>query len=153
MPKDVRALQHIASDAGVSLHLIDSLLRTNEAHKHQLYNYAVEGLKPGAHVLLAGLAFKAGTDDLRESPNVDLARKLLAAGYQLEIFDPSIDANKLVGVNLGFAYSQLPVLSQLLVDQKRAEATPYDRVIATNATIGALHLADTVAVRNIGTLP
>ena len=84
----MRALQYIAADTGTNLPLVDSLMRSNEAHKHRLFEYAVEGLAPGARVLMAGLAFKAGTDDLRESPNVDLARKLLAAGFELEIYDP-----------------------------------------------------------------
>ncbi|MCB6180114.1 nucleotide sugar dehydrogenase [Rhodobacter sp. Har01] len=153
LPKDVRALQHIGADAGANLHLIDSLLRTNETHKHRLYEYAAEGLAPGARILLAGLAFKAGTDDLRESPNVDLARKLLAAGYALEIFDPGVDADKLVGANLGYAYSQLPVLERLLVSRAHAEATAYDRVIACNATIKALTLPEGTDIRHLGVLP
>ena len=89
---------------------------------------------------MAGLAFKAGTDDLRESPNVDLARKLLAAGYDLRIFDPAIAADMLIGANLGYAYSQLPSLERLLVTKEEAEATTWDRVLATNATIKALDL-------------
>ena len=105
LPKDVRALQYIAADCGANTHLVDSLIRSNEAHKHRLYEYATEGLEPGAKVLLAGLAFKAGTDDLRESPNIDLARKLLAGGFDLDIYDPGIQAEKLIGANLGYAYS------------------------------------------------
>lgn len=105
LPKDVRALQYIAADYGANTHLVDSLIRSNEAHKHRLYEYATEGLEPGAKVLLAGLAFKAGTDDLRESPNIDLARKLLAGGFDLDIYDPGIQAEKLIGANLGYAYS------------------------------------------------
>lgn len=153
LPKDVRALQQIAADTGANLHLVDSLLRSNEAHKHRLFEYAVQGLEPGARVLLAGLAFKAGTDDLRESPNVDLARKLLAAGFDLEIFDPAIDASKLVGANLGYAFSHLPVLEKLLVDRAHVEATPYARVIATNATAAALDLPSDTEIRNIAALP
>ena len=152
LPKDVRALQSIAAEAGVSIQLIESLMRSNDTHKHRLFALATDGLAPGANILLAGLAFKAGTDDLRESPNVDLARKLLAAGYNLDIFDPGIDATKLVGVNLGYAYSQLPVLGRLLVDKTHAETTPYDRVIATNATANLLTLPDPALVLNLGTL-
>lgn len=153
LPKDVRALQHIAADTGANLHLVDSLLRSNEAHKHRLFEYATEGLAPGARVLLAGLAFKAGTDDLRESPNIDLARKLLAAGFQLEIYDPAVEAEKLVGANLGYAYSRLPVLEALLVDRARVQAGGYDRVIAANATIRQIELPAGTDLRDIGTLP
>lgn len=153
LPKDVRALQYISGDCGAGTPLVDSLLRSNEAHKHRLFEHAAEGLAPGAKILLAGLAFKAGTDDLRESPNVDLARKLLAAGFDLDIFDPGIDAAKLVGANLGYAYSQLPTLERILVSRETAEATPYARVIAANATVSLLELDPAIARRDIHSLP
>ncbi|WP_095587771.1 nucleotide sugar dehydrogenase [Actibacterium ureilyticum] len=152
LPKDVRALQHIGSDIGANLHLVDSLIRSNEAHKHALFEFAAEGLEPGASILIAGLAFKAGTDDLRESPNVDLTRKLLAAGYKVEIYDPAIAADMLVGANLGYAYSRLPMLETLLIDKDRAETGSYDRVLANNATIKQLALKDPGIVRDLGTL-
>src|SRR5690606_8373003 len=107
LPKDVRAMQFIAADCGAHTHLVDSLLRSNEAHKYRLLEHSTRGLAPGASVLLVGLAFKAHTDDLRESPNIDLARGLLREGYKLSVFDPAIDANKLVGANLGYAYTQI----------------------------------------------
>lgn len=153
LPKDVRALQYIGTDSGTSMPLVESLIRTNEAHKHRMYEYAVAGLEPGAKVLLAGLAFKAGTDDLRESPNVDLARKLLASGFDLEIFDPGVDADKLVGANLGYTYSQLPMIEKILVDKATAQANGYARVIATNATINDLELPADSDVRDLGKLP
>lgn len=153
LPKDVRALQHIAADTGTNLPLISSLLGSNEAHKHRLFEYATAELKPGDRILLVGLAFKAGTDDLRESPNVDLARKLLASGFELEIYDPGVDATKLVGANLGYAYSQLPVLERLLVGRAHAQSASYARVIATNNTIDDLTLSDSVEVMQIGRLP
>lgn len=152
LPKDVRALQHIGADVGANLHLVDSLLRSNEAHKHRLFEYAATGLKPGARVLMLGLAFKAGTDDLRESPNVDLARKLLAAGYTLDIFDPAIAADMLVGANLGYAYSQLPSLEKLLVDKATAEAGTYDRVLVNNATAKLLTLPQDTPTLDLGSL-
>ncbi len=151
LPKDVRALQYISGDAGAMTPLVDSLLRSNEAHKHRLFEYASDGLEPGAKVLLAGLAFKAGTDDLRESPNVDLARKFLTAGYDLEIYDPAIDAGKLVGANLGYAFSQLPTLERILVSKEAAEKNKYARVIVANATVNELNLGNTPQ-RNINAL-
>lgn len=153
LPKDVRALQYIGIDSGTSIPLVESLIRTNEAHKHRLYEYAVAGVEPGAKLLLAGLAFKAGTDDLRESPNVDLARKLLSAGYDLEIYDPSIDADKLVGANLGYAYSQLPTIQKILVDKEIAETAPYRRVIAANATVNDLAFSSEMEILDLGALP
>lgn len=152
LPKDVRALQHIGADIGANLHLVDSLIRSNEAHKHALFEFAADGLAPGSKILIAGLAFKAGTDDLRESPNVDLTRKLLAAGYKVEIYDPAIAADMLVGANLGYAYSQLPMLETLLIGKDRAETGTYDRVLANNATIKQLNLKDANIIRDLGSL-
>ena len=153
LPKDVRALQYIAGDSGANTPLVDSLLRSNEAHKHRMFHYASEGLKSGSKVLMTGLAFKADTDDLRESPNVDLARKFLEAGFELKIFDPAIDATKLVGANLGYAYAQLPMLEQLLISKETAEATPFARIIATNATVKQLSIPDGTDVRDVGAIP
>lgn len=140
LPKDVRALQSISADCGANTPLIDSLLRSNEAHKFRLLQLATKGLEPGASILLAGVAFKPGTDDLRESPNVDLARALLRGGYRLAIFDPTVDAHKLIGANLGYAWSHLPQLASLLVSREEAEARYFDRVIAANGTAHQLRL-------------
>jgi GDP-mannose 6-dehydrogenase len=142
LPKDVRALQHIAADVGANTHLVDSLMRTNEAHKHHQFTQVSKDLKPGAKVLLVGLAFKADTDDLRESPAVDMARKLLDAGHTLHVYDPGLTPDSLVGQNLGYAYSYLPMIDTLLIDKGTAEATDYDLVVSTNRLIKTLALKD-----------
>lgn len=142
LPKDVRALQHIAADVGAGAHLIDSLIRTNEAHKHHQFVTATRGIEPGARVLIVGLAFKAHTDDLRESPAVDLARKLLDAGYVVDVYDPSLTPESLVGQNLGYAYTYLPSIKTLLVGKAEAETRDYAVVVATNKLIDELALGD-----------
>ncbi len=152
LPKDVRALSHISREVNAQTPMIDHLLDSNERHKVRLLALATKGLEPGAKILLAGLAFKAGTDDLRESPNVDLARGLLSAGYDLDIFDPAIDAQRLIGVNLGYAYSKLPAIQSLLVDKETASKGDYSRIIATNATVKALENADPAKILDLGSL-
>lgn len=139
LPKDVRALQHIATDVGANAHLVDSLLRTNESHKNHQFDTITEGLEAGAKVLMVGLAFKADTDDLRESPNVDLARKLLQAGFQLSVYDPALIPAKLKGQNLGYAYAHLPTIDTLLIGKEEAESGDWARVVASNATIEKLN--------------
>ena len=103
-------------------------------------------------MLLAGLAFKAGTDDLRESPNGPSARNLLREGYKLSIFDPSVDAGKLVGANLGYAWSFLPQIASLLVTKADAETCQFDRVIFANRTARLLSFPATQPVLDIGSL-
>ena len=140
LPKDVRALQHIANDIGANTHVIDALMRSNDAHKHFLFTQAVKGLKPGGKVLMIGLAFKSDTDDLRESPNVDLARKLIQGGYALSIYDPSLKPEHLIGQNLGYAYAHLPKLTDLLVSKDVAEGDGFDLVIDANGGSKAVSL-------------
>lgn len=152
LPKDVRALQYIAADTGSATHLVDSLIRSNEAHKHHQFTKATEGLDPGSKVLLVGLAFKAETDDLRESPAVDMARKLLEGGYDLDIYDPRIAPENLVGQNLGYAYSILPQIDGLLVSKEDAETRDYACVIATNRLVGDLSL-DAARIVDVSSIP
>lgn len=140
LPKDVRALSYLSEEVGAYTFVVDSLLKSNEAHKRFIVERATRGLAPGARILMVGLAFKADSDDLRESPNVDLARKLLQAGFKLSIFDPAVKPSSMLGANLGYAYSHLPLIEQLLVSREQVEATGYDLVIDANGRASQLDL-------------
>lgn len=133
LPKDVRALQHISRMSGGYTHLIDSLIASNDAHKSFIFEHVTRGLSHGSRVLMLGIAFKDDSDDLRESPNVDLARMLSTAGHQLSIFDPHVAPENLMGQNLG-VLSNSPFIRQLLVDQATAESGEWDLVIDTRGT-------------------
>jgi GDP-mannose 6-dehydrogenase len=152
LPKDVRALQSLASDLGTSTYLIDVLLRSNDAHKHFLFESCVRHLPERGKVLMLGIAFKSSSDDLRESPNVDLARKLLHAGYQLSIYDPHVMPAKLLGQNLGYAYSNLPQLTKLLITREQAETGSFDLVIDTRGWAGDFSFPDGQRIVNVNTL-
>ncbi|APX88896.1 GDP-mannose dehydrogenase [Brevirhabdus pacifica] len=147
LPKDVRALQHIAADVGAHTHLVDSLLRSNDAHKNHQFECAIRSLGKGARVLMLGLAFKPGTDDLRESPHIDLLRKLANAGHLLRVYDPHVSPTKLVGHNLGFLYAALPRIDALMIDRAEAEAGEWDLVIVANEMQGAPHLPGVPVLR------
>lgn len=138
LPKDVRALQNIAADTGSATHLVDALIHSNEAHKHHQFKHATHGLDTGDKVLLVGLSFKLETDDLRESPAVDLARRLLEANFDIDIYDPQVRPDNLVGQNLGYIYSVLPRIDALMVTKDVAESGDYARIIATNRLIDTL---------------
>jgi GDP-mannose 6-dehydrogenase len=152
LPKDVRALQYIASDAGADTHLVDSLLRSNEAHKHFLFENCVKGLPAHGKVLMLGIAFKSNSDDLRESPNIDLARKLLQAGYELSIYDPQIVPSKLLGQNLGYAFSNLPKLTRMLVSKSVAESGQFDLVVDTRGWAKTLSFEPGQQIVDVNTL-
>ena len=90
------------------------MLPSNDAHiKRALDLITGFGLR---RVGLFGLAFKSGTDDLRESPLVELAERLIGKGFDLRIYDPRVSVSKLVGANKAFVEAHLPHLSRLLVD-------------------------------------
>jgi GDP-mannose 6-dehydrogenase len=141
LPKDIKALQYIAADVGANTYLIDSLIKSNDVHKRFIFEHISKSLNPNSKILLLGLAFKADSDDLRDSPNLDLARRILQAGHRLSIYDPDLEPAKLVGQNLGYAYAQLPSLSALLVDRGAAESEVFDLVIDTRSSAAQLNLA------------
>jgi GDP-mannose 6-dehydrogenase len=140
LPKDVRALNFISEEAGADTFVIESLMRSNEAHKRFLIEQVTKDLVPGARVLLIGLAFKANNDDLRESPNLDLARGLLQQGFRLSIYDPFVDPASMMGNNLGYTYAHLPTIGELLVSREEAEATAFDLAINANGAMKGLSL-------------
>jgi GDP-mannose 6-dehydrogenase len=112
LPKDVRALQYRAREADVELPLIQSILPSNRL---QIERAIDEILHMGRkRIGLLGLSFKAGTDDLRESPNVILAEALLGKGCQLRIYDRNVSIARLVGANKEYIEHQIPHLSSLL---------------------------------------
>jgi GDP-mannose 6-dehydrogenase len=114
LPKDLRALTAAASALGIATPVLESISASNDAHVGNGVDLVVKtGCK---RVGLLGLSFKAGTDDLRESPLVQLAERLLAHGLDLKIFDRSVNLARLVGANKAFIDKQLPHLSGLLVD-------------------------------------
>jgi GDP-mannose 6-dehydrogenase len=152
LPKDVRALQHAAREAGVVTQLIASLMASNEAHLEFQFQRIQDRLRPGSKVLFAGLSFKAGTDDLRESPNVVLVRRLLEAGHDVAVYEPALATHRLIGQNLGYTYTRLPTIDRLLVDAETAQARSFDLVVLSNATGRELDLEGR-AVLDIGVIP
>jgi GDP-mannose 6-dehydrogenase len=112
LPKDVRALQYRAKEVDLPMPLIDSLLESNRLQvEHALDRIVETGRK---RVGLLGFSFKAGTDDLRESPMVVLAEALLGKGYELRIFDRNVSLARLVGANKQYIEEQIPHLSRHL---------------------------------------
>lgn len=138
LPKDVRALNHIADQRGVKCQLITSILNSNQSHKDFQYQRVADAAESGSRILVAGLAFKAGTDDLRESPNLDLVARLNSAGYRIRVFDPDVAKAKLIGQNLGHALAALPEISELLVAREDIRAHDYDLLVINNATAKGL---------------
>jgi GDP-mannose 6-dehydrogenase len=112
LPKDVRALQYRAKELDVDLPMISQILPSNRMQiQHGLDQVLETGKK---QIGLLGFSFKAGTDDLRESPIVILAEALLGKGLSLRIYDKNVSLAKLVGANKDYIEKQIPHLSSLL---------------------------------------
>jgi GDP-mannose 6-dehydrogenase len=112
LPKDLRALQHMARVHGVDVPLLAGTSLTNELVVRDVVERVIDTAR--RRVALLGLSFKSDTDDLRESPNVELAERLLGKGFEVRIYDPIINPDRLVGANRRHVEARLPHLSRLL---------------------------------------
>jgi GDP-mannose 6-dehydrogenase len=112
LPKDLRGLVYAARRADVNVPLLSHVLPSNEEHLRRAFDLvAAAGRRK---VGLFGLSFKAGTDDLRESPLVELAERLVGKGYHLRIYDANVTLSRLMGANRDYIESRLPHLNELL---------------------------------------
>ncbi|MFI7637447.1 nucleotide sugar dehydrogenase [Nonomuraea sp. NPDC049400] len=114
LPKDLRGLVYAARRADVSVPLLSHVLPANEAHLQRAFELVVAA--DSRKVGLFGLSFKPGTDDLRESPLVELAERLLGKGYDLRIYDENVTLSRLMGANRHYIEQRLPHLGDLLTN-------------------------------------
>jgi GDP-mannose 6-dehydrogenase len=113
LPKDLRMILHLAGRNSVDLPLLRSLLPSNDAHLKRAIDLVPDnGMR---RVGLNGLAFKAGTDDLRESPIVLIAEHLIGKGFDLKIHDDAIKTSRITGANREYIEKRIPHLSSRLV--------------------------------------
>ena len=112
LPKDLRATLHLAKTKDVELPMLGSLLPSNRVHVDMAIAKILSTGK--RRVGMLGLAFKAGTDDLRESPLVLLAEQLVGKGIRLSIYDPDVQLSQLLGANRRFIEQHLPHIGSLL---------------------------------------
>ncbi|SDJ43209.1 nucleotide sugar dehydrogenase [Streptomyces indicus] len=114
LPKDLRSLVHAARRADVSVPILSHVLPSNSDHLQRAVELVERTGKRRAG--LFGLSFKPGTDDLRESPLVELAERLIGKGYDLKIYDANVNLSRLLGANREYIETRLPHIAQLLVD-------------------------------------
>jgi GDP-mannose 6-dehydrogenase len=112
LPKDVRALSYRAKELDLRLPLFESILRSNEAHLDRAVEMVLETGKKKIGML--GLSFKAATDDLRESPHVQLVKRLLGEGRRVRIWDDNVSLGRLIGSNRQFIEEVIPHIGSLL---------------------------------------
>jgi GDP-mannose 6-dehydrogenase len=112
LPKDIRALSYRAKEADLRLPLLEAILASNQVHLERAVEMILRTGKRNIGVL--GLSFKAATDDLRESPQVQLIKRLLGEGRQIQIWDDSVSLGRLIGSNRQYIEEVIPHIGSLL---------------------------------------
>jgi GDP-mannose 6-dehydrogenase len=132
LPKDLRALGYLARHCDVELPLLESVLPSNAAHQARTLQCVLQSGAKRVGVL--GLAFKPGTDDLRESPTVDLVAALVAEGFDAYVHDENVRLSDLLGANRAFLLDRLPNISSYLVEDPEVLCRVVDTIVLTHDT-------------------
>jgi GDP-mannose 6-dehydrogenase len=127
LPKDLRALTNIARQHDIVLPMLSSLLASNRVHIDHAVDKILKLGRPKVGML--GLSFKTGTDDLRESPLVLVAKRLLGEGCELRIFDPEVQLSRLLGANRSYIDANIPHLGSLLCPNIESMIDPSDVIL------------------------
>jgi GDP-mannose 6-dehydrogenase len=113
LPKDLRALTYKAKVNDLSLPILTSILPSNEMQVNRGLQLIMD--KGRKEVGVLGFSFKSGTDDLRESPVIEVIERLLGKGFDLRIYDKNVNIASLVGANRDFILNRIPHISRLMV--------------------------------------
>lgn len=130
LPKDLRALNYLGRSLDLATPIVASIFASNEEQIRLAFaRIAAMNVR---RIGVLGISFKAGTDDLRESPLVELLERLLGKGYEIRIYDRQVALAKLIGANKAFIEGRIPHLSRLLVAETREIAAHAELVIVGN---------------------
>lgn len=130
LPKDMKALKTLAHDLYVEVPVIESIFQSNENQKKR----AVQLIMNQGHrkVGILGLSFKAGTDDLRCSPIVDVVESLLGKGFEIRIYDKNVKVSELTGTNKDFIMAKIPHLQHFVTSDLDEVCRNSDVLVVTN---------------------
>jgi len=131
LPKDVRALQYHAKSRDLHLPIIENILRSNRRHMEKGLQMVIDAGCRKVGVL--GISFKAGTDDLRESPVVEIIERLIGKGYDLKIYDKNVNLARLIGANRDYILNRIPHIAKLMVTDMEGVMEHADAVLIGNS--------------------
>lgn len=144
LPKDLRAITYMGKQFDVTTPMLGSVLGSNRAHIDRvLEKVMVPGIK---RVAMIGLSFKSGTDDLRESPLVTVAERLIGKGYELRIYDPDVNLSRLIGANKKYIEEVIPHIGNLMV-ASCAEALAHGQTVLVGLGGAAIQKALVAGLR------
>ena len=136
LPKDLRALNYRASRLDLKLPLLSAALPSNESHLDRATRAALD-LK-GPNIGVIGLAFKENTDDLRESPVINLLESLIGKGRDLRVFDPHIKIDEIYGSNKNYILNAIPHIGRLMESSIDSVISWADNLVVTQKLAPAL---------------
>jgi GDP-mannose 6-dehydrogenase len=160
LPKDLRALAYRAKELDLRLPVIEAVLPSNQEHVERALGAVLQTGK--RKVGLLGLSFKTGTDDLRESPQVQLTKRLLGEGFELYIWDRDVSMGRLMGSNRQFIEEVIPHIGSLLATHLEQVVNAAEVIIIATTSVdkqtlaGVLHpeqfVIDLVNFKKVGRL-
>lgn len=130
LPKDVRAINAFAVEKDVEAPLLRSLIPSNKQQVERALDWVLRQGKKKVGFL--GFSFKAGTDDLRESPYLELIERLIGKGCDVRVFDKNVSVARLVGANKAYLMNAIPHVTQLMVSSLDEIVDHSEIIVATN---------------------
>jgi GDP-mannose 6-dehydrogenase len=114
LPKDLRALTYLSRRFDLNLPILESIIPSNDLQVERAYRMVTQAGSKRVGVL--GFSLKAGTDDLRESPIVELIERLIGKGYEIQVYDKNVSLSNLYGANRAYIEKEIPHIAQLMCD-------------------------------------
>ena len=130
LPKDLRALAYQARNHDLETPILSSILQGNEVQLRR----GIDLILKNGHkrIGILGFSFKAGTDDLRESPLIEVIERLIGKGYDLRIYDRNVRIASLTGANRDFILNRIPHISRLMVDSVQSVLEHAETIVIGN---------------------
>lgn len=132
LPKDVRALSYKARSLDLELPVIYAIMANNQKQIDR--GFDMISAKGSKKVAILGFSFKAGTDDLRESPLVEIIERLIGKGYDLKLYDKNVSFARLTGANKDYILNAIPHISKLMVDSMDEAIAHGDIIVIGNGS-------------------
>jgi GDP-mannose 6-dehydrogenase len=147
LPKDLRTLVYRGRQLGVEVPVLEAVLPSNRSQ----ISAALRSIQEfdAKRIALLGVAFKPGTDDLRESAMLELAELLIGKGYELAIHDECVNADRLVGANLEYVQKKHPHIAALLSDNLEVVLKDAELIIVAQANPAYARICDLITDRPV----
>ncbi len=142
LPKDVRALTYRARASDIDVPILNAIIPSNQRQIEK--GLAMITAKGSRKVGILGFSFKAGTDDLRESPLVEVIERLIGKGYDIRLYDRNVKIASLVGANKDYIHNHIPHISKLMVDSIEAVVHHADVIVIGNGAVEFREVAERI---------